>query len=221
MTFVRPYRQLFFCLWQHPFQHLRTDFHIIRYAFFFYRARLLIIRLMDQGYDTTRLKSSLQKSYGRHHELVDYYSVSICTMRTDLFAIPLFSISLPFIPDWTFVSNSVCSWEVDAYHTSACQCYHFLLELLIYFCFFQHAILVILWSLLTICVYVYFLFKSLSFKSNYMYVSFEYAIDRMLVPLILEIHYAAFEIIINISFNKVIFFSLGYMGRMCLPFRLS
>ena len=46
---------------------------------FLYRARLL-----EQGYVTVRSKSSLQKFYG-HHELVDRYGVSICTMKTYLF----------------------------------------------------------------------------------------------------------------------------------------
>ena len=36
-------------------------------------------------WNAKRFKSSLQKLYGRHHELVDRYSVSICTMKTDLF----------------------------------------------------------------------------------------------------------------------------------------
>ena len=31
------------------------------------------------------LKSSQQKFYGRHHELVDRYGVSICAMKTDVF----------------------------------------------------------------------------------------------------------------------------------------
>lgn len=55
------------------------------YADFLYRARTLTNRLLEQGYVATRLKSSLQKFYGRHHELVDRYGVSICTMKTDLF----------------------------------------------------------------------------------------------------------------------------------------
>ena len=55
------------------------------YADFLYRARTLTNRLLEQGYVATRLKSSLQKFYGRHHELVDRYGVSISTMKTDLF----------------------------------------------------------------------------------------------------------------------------------------
>ena len=35
--------------------------------------RLLTIRLLEQGYVAASLKSSLQKFYGCHHELVDHY----------------------------------------------------------------------------------------------------------------------------------------------------
>ena len=55
------------------------------YAVFLYRTRLLTIRLLEQRYVATRLKSLLQKFYCRHHELMDRYGVSICTMKTDLF----------------------------------------------------------------------------------------------------------------------------------------
>ena len=65
---------------------------IVRYAMAYhnyaeclYRVRLLTIRLLVQGYVVTRLKSSLKKFHGRHHELVDLYGVSICTMKANLF----------------------------------------------------------------------------------------------------------------------------------------
>ena len=38
-------------------------------------------RLLEQGYVASRLKSSLQKIYGRHHELVDRYDVSLISAR--------------------------------------------------------------------------------------------------------------------------------------------
>ena len=40
--------------------------------------------LLEQGYVATRLESSLQKFYGRHHEHVNRYGVSIYGMKTDL-----------------------------------------------------------------------------------------------------------------------------------------
>ena len=47
------------------------------YADFLYRVRTLTVRLLGQGHVATSLKSSLQKFYGRHHELLDRYGVSI------------------------------------------------------------------------------------------------------------------------------------------------
>ncbi len=44
-----------------------------------------ISKLLEQGYVVIRLRSSLQKFYGRHHELVDKYGVTISNMRNDLF----------------------------------------------------------------------------------------------------------------------------------------
>jgi len=56
-----------------------------KYTDFVYRAKLLTDKLLKQGYVVTRLRSSLQKFYGRHHELVDKYGVAISKMRNDLF----------------------------------------------------------------------------------------------------------------------------------------
>ena len=56
--------------------------HAKNYADCLYRARLLTIRLLEQSYIATRLKSSPQTFYDRIHELMDCYGVSICTMET-------------------------------------------------------------------------------------------------------------------------------------------
>ena len=45
----------------------------------------LTLKLLEQGYVASRLKSSLQKFYGGHHELVNHYGVFICTMKADFF----------------------------------------------------------------------------------------------------------------------------------------
>ena len=66
-------------------QFIRYARACCNYAIFLYRARLLTIRLLEQGYVATRLKSPLQMCYSRHHEVVYRYGVSICTMKTDLF----------------------------------------------------------------------------------------------------------------------------------------
>ena len=40
--------------------------------------------LLKQGYITPKLKSSLQKFYDRHHDLVDRYEISISQITMDL-----------------------------------------------------------------------------------------------------------------------------------------
>ena len=42
-------------------------------------------KLLEQSYVAPRLKSSLQKFYGRHHELIGHYKISISQMTMDLF----------------------------------------------------------------------------------------------------------------------------------------
>ena len=43
-----------------------------------------LLTLLKQGYIAPRLKSSLQKFYGGHHNLVDRYEISIPQMTMDL-----------------------------------------------------------------------------------------------------------------------------------------
>jgi hypothetical protein len=52
--------------------------------FFLDRAQLLTQKLLKQGYVAPRLKSSLQKCYGRHQDLVDRYEIPISQMTIDL-----------------------------------------------------------------------------------------------------------------------------------------
>jgi hypothetical protein len=40
---------------------------------------------MNQGFLLVKLKLSLQKSYGCHHDLVDRYEISVSQMTTDMF----------------------------------------------------------------------------------------------------------------------------------------
>jgi len=44
------------------------------------RAQLLTQKLLKQGHVAPKLKSSLQEFYGRHHNLVDRYEISISQM---------------------------------------------------------------------------------------------------------------------------------------------
>ena len=49
------------------------------------RVQLLTQRQLEQCYDDTMLKSSLQKFYGSHHELVDRSEISNSQMVMDYF----------------------------------------------------------------------------------------------------------------------------------------
>ena len=55
------------------------------YKDFLDRGLLLTRRLMNQGFLLVKLKSSLRKFYGRHHDLVDRYGISVLHMTTDMF----------------------------------------------------------------------------------------------------------------------------------------
>ena len=46
---------------------------------------LLARKQLNQGFLLVKLKSSLQKFYGRHHDLVDRYGISVSQMTTDMF----------------------------------------------------------------------------------------------------------------------------------------
>ena len=56
------------------------------YSDFLDRVRLLTGRLLNQGFSDSRLKLSLQKFYGRYHELVDRYDKSISQLKSDIFS---------------------------------------------------------------------------------------------------------------------------------------
>jgi hypothetical protein len=55
------------------------------YHNFFDRRLLLTRKLLNQGFLLVKLKSSLRKFYGRHHDLVDRYGISVSQMTTDMF----------------------------------------------------------------------------------------------------------------------------------------
>ena len=56
-----------------------------QYEDFTNRSVLLTKKLLLQGYEEERLKSTLRKFCGRHHELVDHYNVTISQPAMDLF----------------------------------------------------------------------------------------------------------------------------------------
>jgi hypothetical protein len=47
-------------------------------------AQLLPEKLLKQGYVAPRLKTLLQKLYGRHHNMIDRYKIFISQMTIDL-----------------------------------------------------------------------------------------------------------------------------------------
>ena len=92
-------------------QIIRYSRPCAQYSDFLDRAQLLTQKLLKQGYVAPRLKSSLLKFYGCHHNLVDRYEISSSQMTMDrlLFTQMFFSpLSLPrLLPDLTvYMSNT-------------------------------------------------------------------------------------------------------------------
>ena len=54
------------------------------YLDFLDRGLLLTRKLLNQGFLLVKLKSSLRKFYGRHHDFVDRYAISVSQMTTDM-----------------------------------------------------------------------------------------------------------------------------------------
>jgi hypothetical protein len=55
------------------------------YQYFLVRGLLPTRKLLNQGFLLVKLKSSLRKFYGLHHDLVDRYGVCVSQMTTDIF----------------------------------------------------------------------------------------------------------------------------------------
>ena len=68
-------------------QLIRYSRACVSYSDFLDRGLLLTNKLLNQGFRTERLKSSLRKFYGRHHDLVDRYEVTVSQMTKDLFSV--------------------------------------------------------------------------------------------------------------------------------------
>ena len=58
------------------------------YGNFIQRSKLLTNKLLTQGYCKPRLIKALKKFYGRHHNIVDKYDVSISKITMDIFDVP-------------------------------------------------------------------------------------------------------------------------------------
>ena len=57
----------------------------ISYHDFLDRGLLLTRKLLNQEFQMVKLKSSLRKFYGRLHELVDRYEITVSQMISDMF----------------------------------------------------------------------------------------------------------------------------------------
>ena len=57
----------------------------IRMSLVLDRELLLTRKLLNQGFLLVKLKSSLRKFYGHHHDLVDRYGIYVSQMTTDMF----------------------------------------------------------------------------------------------------------------------------------------
>ena len=55
------------------------------YQYFLDRGLLRTRKLLNQWFLLVKLKSSLRKCYGRHHDLVDRYGIYVSQMTTDMF----------------------------------------------------------------------------------------------------------------------------------------
>ena len=55
------------------------------YQDFMERGKVLITRLLSQGYQKTKLVATLKKFYGRHHDLVNPYNVAVSWIVSDVF----------------------------------------------------------------------------------------------------------------------------------------
>jgi hypothetical protein len=55
------------------------------YQYFVDRRLLLKRKLLNQGFLLVKLKLLLRTFYGRHHDLVDRYGISVSPMTTDMF----------------------------------------------------------------------------------------------------------------------------------------
>ena len=56
------------------------------YQDFMERGELLTTKLLNQGYQTSKLVATLKKFYGRHQDLVNPYNVTVSRIVSNVFA---------------------------------------------------------------------------------------------------------------------------------------
>ena len=76
-------------------KHAHSKYHILlirylracsHYHDFLQRCEVLTEKLQKKGYVRPRLQRAFKKFYGRHHELVKRYNVSVCQITKDIFS---------------------------------------------------------------------------------------------------------------------------------------
>ena len=72
----------------------------------------------EQGFILFKLKSSLRKFYGHHHDLVNRYGTSVSQMTTDMLHFPVLSSSMTY--------HRVCNWSNPECHQWSRNCSPFL-----------------------------------------------------------------------------------------------
>jgi hypothetical protein len=72
---------------EHIHGHVRHRYSVAGgyYRDFIDRGLMLTRKLLNNGLVVVKLKSSLRKFYGHHHDLVDRYGISVSHMTTDMF----------------------------------------------------------------------------------------------------------------------------------------
>ena len=83
------------------------------YQDFLDRVLLLTRKLLNQGFLLVKVKSSLRKFYGRHHDLVDRYGIYVSQMTTDMFHLS-YPLPGPFLPHSRLITGFVTrlTWRV-------------------------------------------------------------------------------------------------------------
>jgi len=76
-SYIQTY--IMFIVFLNSFQSYRFNINSL------HRGLLLTRKILNQGFLMVKLKSSHRKFYGRHHDLVDRYGISVSQMTTDMF----------------------------------------------------------------------------------------------------------------------------------------
>ena len=64
--------------------YIMTIYALCKCNDFTTRGKLLTTKLLQQGYVCNRLKSTIKKFYGRHHDILYKYGRSVTSLITDL-----------------------------------------------------------------------------------------------------------------------------------------